>query len=182
MIKKFNKNNKIYLLGFHAQKSGNALLRHPKKCTYGDAWLGEGYYFWLEEEFAHYWGQDFKVDYRNSHSYYCIYTAYINKTSILDATFSENGYNLFRTSVEEAISDFKSQGLSLSLEKVHKYLADKIWPKLGITGIIYDDLPQNSQNRNYSESPPLFYKKRLQLVVFDLSNIEKFDVYKDMQR
>jgi hypothetical protein len=197
-----NDKTKTYLTVFHTQKSRGKILSEPCKCRRKDAWLGEGYYFWLEEEFAHYWGKDSKINSRTQ--YYCIYKAYIDidtiyrvgtnynsvntrdnnpdKERILDATFSEKGYFLFRDYVEEAITHIrKNSGLSLSLKQVHRYLADEVWPNLNIKGIIYDDLPKNSPSREYSGIPPLFYKKRIQLVIFDLSLVKSFALHLDMQ-
>ena len=54
---------------------------------------------------------------------------------------------------------------------------------LGITGIIYDDKPTNPKNKNrvYSEIPDLYYKKRIQVVLFNLKNISNFELYLENQ-
>ena len=44
-------------------------LDFPIICRDSKAWLGTAYYFWLDEDFAHYWGKDFK----NKTGYYSIY-------------------------------------------------------------------------------------------------------------
>lgn len=200
MIKIFSKSDQLYLCVYHTQEAREKPLQEPCLCNREDAWLGVGYYFWLEEEFAHYWGKDSKLRERNS--YYSIYKAFINrsliydtrdnytkitskvvegKEYILDATFSERGYSLFNEYVEEAIKHIQEHSdSSLSLAQVHRYLADKIWPKLNIKGIIYDDLPVNSKLRDYSQIPPLFYKKRIQLVIFDKKLIEGFKIHLHM--
>ena len=63
----------------------------------------------------------------------------------------------------------KASKIDVTLDKVHRFLADKVWPELEITGIIYDDLPHNvpAKARLYSEIKPLYYKKRIQIVVFN---------------
>lgn len=168
-----------YLVVFHTQEARDKELSIPIKCTRSDAWLGEGFYFWLEEEFAHYWGCDSKKP------IYCIYKGYLLDKNILNATFSSKGYSLFVKEIEKAIACIKKHTPAhpISLAQVNRYLTDRIWPKLGIKGIIYDDLPQNPRlgTRTYSEIKPLYYKKRVQLVLFDLSTLERFEVYKDNQ-
>ncbi|EIJ44122.1 hypothetical protein BegalDRAFT_3303 [Beggiatoa alba B18LD] len=167
-----------YLVVFHTQEARDEKLSMPLKCRRSDAWLGEGFYFWLEEEFAHYWGSDSKKP------IYCIYKGYLLDKNILDATFSSKGYFLFVQHIDKAIEHIKrTYGRSPSLAEVHAYLADKIWHGLNIKGIIYDDLPKNSRSgeRIYSEIKPLYYKKRIQLVLFDLDILEKFEIYQDNQ-
>jgi len=71
----------------------------------------------------------------------------------------------------------------ISLEKIHRFLSDEIWKKLGVEGIIYDDKPVNSRRseRVYFEIPDLYYKKRIQMVSFALNNIYKFVLYLEEQ-
>ena len=59
-----------------------------------------------------------------------------------------------------------------------------MWPSLNIWGIIYDDKPSNplkKRDRNYSQIPDLYYKKRIQVVSFKLENIHNFALYLDEQ-
>ena len=193
-----NDPNKSYLVIFHTQETREHQLLEPCECNHKNAWLGKGYYFWLEEEFARAWGLNSKLSKTGEYSIYkayidcsLIYNAgdnYIGETKdfslkkdrILDATFSQRGYFLFKDYIEEAIKHIKKvSGRSLTLQEVHRYLADKVWPELGIKGIIYDDLPKNQK---HSKIPPLFYKKRIQLVIFDLDLVKGFKIYLDNQK
>ena len=169
--------NKTSVKGYHTQEYRSTILEHPLKCVNKKAWLGFGYYFWLEEEYAHYWGQDAKIN-ENSESY-DIYCADLNIDNCINTVFDEKGYDLFIKKIEEAILFFKSKREPFSLETVNRYLVEKVWMKLGIAGIIYDDKPTNPRNKNriYSEIPDLYYKKRIQAVIFDLKNICNFELY-----
>jgi len=85
--------------------------------------------------------------------------------------------------IEEAIEQFKNKRKSITLEMINRFLADNIWPKYGIESVMYDDKPTNPRNKNriYTEIPNLYYKKRIQVVVFDLKNIRNFELYLEDQ-
>ena len=78
--------NKPFLVGYHTQeyRSNAHALEEPIKCKGKTAWLGIGYYFWTEVEFAHYWGEDFK---KRATGYYDIYKANINVENCLNTVF-----------------------------------------------------------------------------------------------
>ncbi len=173
--------DKLYLIGYHTQEfRGDTLLSHPLKCTVGNAWLGIGYYFWTELEFAKYWGEDSK---KNQTGYYDVYKAVLDDERCINAVFDEQGYFFFRRSIEETIDYFKSNDIEISLEQVHRFLTDNIWRVLGVDGIIYDDKPTNPRksDRIYSEIPQLYYKKRIQIVLFSLKNIRSFEMFLQKQ-
>ena len=178
-MEKINRNDRIYVVGYHTQEYRPTELEFPILCKANNAWLGIGYYFWTEEEFAHYWGQDFKM---NTGSY-DIYYAELDTSKCINAVFSEEGYFFFREKVEEAIEYFKNTGEHVNLKQIHRFLAEKVWHKLGITGIIYDDKPSNprDKDRYYSEIPDLYYKKRIQIVIFSLKNIYSFAPFLEEQ-
>lgn len=168
-----------YITGYHTQEYRHTgTLENPIKGKPEEAWLGVGYYFWLEEDFAHYWGKD-----KKSHKtgYYDIYKADIEEGKILNATFNEKSYFKFRQMIEDTVQLFLKNHKKVTLLQVHRFLSDNFWTKLGITGIIFDDLPQNkdTKGRVYSYIEPLYYKKRIQLVVFDLPNIHNFAIFKE---
>jgi len=96
---------------------------------------------------------------------------------------SEEGYFFFREKVEEAIEHFKKNHKPVTLAQVNRFLADNIWPDLGVEGILYDDKPINSwkTDRVYSEIPDLYYKKRIQVVLFKLINICNFELLLEEQ-
>ena len=115
-----------YILGYHTQefRSAQQPLTSPIECRSHEAWLGFGYYFWTEEEFAHYWGKDSKT----KTGQYDIYTAYIGEDNLLNSSFNEEGYYFFKDSIEKAIAKFKKEGKRISLEAVHRFLVDEFWP------------------------------------------------------
>ena len=82
---------KNYTIGYHTQeyRSNAQPLEEPIKCKGRTAWLGIGYYFWTEIEFAHYWGQDFK---KRATGYYDIYKANLNTENCINTVFDEKGY------------------------------------------------------------------------------------------
>lgn len=171
-----------YIKGYHTQefRHWSDALTEPIPCTKNNAWLGIGAYFWLDIEFAHLWG----VDSKTATGAYDIYDAWVPEKNLINATFSEEGYFFFREKIELAMDYLKSQGFkNLELYKVHKYLSEEIWPDLGVEGIIFDDIPQNNaaKGRTYTEIPPLHYKKRLQVVLYNTENLSNFDLYLENQ-
>ena len=179
--------NKTRVKGFHAQEHRPTELKQPLKCVDKKAWLGVGFYFWLEVIYAHYWGQDFKIRKNNSKANsdsYDIYTADLNIENCLNTVFDEEHFTNFIEIIEEAILYFKSKRKPITLEEINRFLADRVWARLGIEGIIYDDKPTNPRNKNriYSEIPNLYYKKRIQMVLFELKNISNFELYFENQK
>jgi hypothetical protein len=174
--------DKIYIVGYHTQeyRFDSEPLEEPIKCKGREAWLGIGYYFWTEIEFAHYWGQDFK---KNT-GFYDIYCASLDVDNCINAVFDEEGYFFFRNKIEETIAYFYKEGIRVTLEQVHRFLSDNIWKEFGIEGIIYDDKPINPSkktNRIYSEIPDLYFKKRIQIVLFNLKNVRNFALHLEEQ-
>jgi hypothetical protein len=169
--------DKTGVTGYHAQEHRPARLEQALKCCDTDAWLGVGFYFWLEVIFAHYWGQDKKSD--GQYKSYDIYTADLNIEKCLNTVFNEKHYLFFKRAIEVAIQHFKNNEVPLTLEGVNRFLADEMWKKYGIEGVIYDDKPTNPRNKDrvYSEIPDLYYSKRIQIVLFNLENIRNFELY-----
>jgi hypothetical protein len=178
-VERIHQSDKIYIIGYHTQECrfNSQPLEEPIKCKGRNAWLGVGYYFWTDIEFAHYWGIDFKS---KATGYYDIYKARLDTDKCINAVFDEDGYFFLKQSIEDTISHFEKNGLRITLEAVNRFLADNIWKQIGIEGIIYDDKPTNpsyKENRVYSEIPDLYYKKRIQIVLFNLKNVRNFAVH-----
>ena len=186
-MNRITKDGKTYLEGFHTQefRENAPLLDEPILCK-KNAWLGIGYYFWIDEEFAHYWGEDFKK--RNT-GYYDIYTALLDVENCIDTTFNEKGYYFFKEKIEAAIQNIRTNSINITLQELNRYLKKEFWTKLGVTGIIYDDLPVNplKKDRIYSEveytfnqkKQYLYYKKRIQVVIFNLEDVYDFEIHKE---
>ena len=143
--------SKNLIIGYHAQEYRyDSILENPIKCDVSNAWLGIGYYFWTELEFAKYWGVDFKT---RKTGYYDVYSTHIDIENCINAVFNEEQYFFFRRCIEKAINYFENQGIEITLKRVHEFLSDNFWNKMGVSGIIYDDLPFNptqKPNRKYS--------------------------------
>ena len=163
------------------------VLDEPILCK-KNAWLGIGYYFWIDEEFAHYWGEDFK---KKNTGYYDIYQACLDIENCINTTFDEEGYYFFKEKIETTIQYFRTNQIKITLQQLNRFLKNKFWNILNITGIIYDDLPTNpfNKDRMYSEveytvnnkKQYLYYKKRIQVVIFDLQNIHNFNIHLEEQ-
>ena len=179
--------DKTTVRGYHAMECRETELSRPIKCVDKKAWLGFGYYFWLELIYAKYWGEDFKTRKNNPRAKaetYDVYTADLNIANCINTVFCEEDYVYFVKLVETAIQHFKNMHKQVTLDMVHCYFAEKIWREHGVEGIIYDDKPTNPKHKNriYSEIPDLYYKKRIQVVLFDLKNIRNFELYLENQK
>lgn len=160
-----------FIIGYHCQEHRKKapLLKNPLPCEDNKAWLGEGYYyFWVEEVFAHHWGEDFK----DATGYYDIYKCEINTDNLLDTVFNYDHYIHFRTKIETAIKKLTLRGVPVSIDKVHKWLKDEVWSKTPVTGIVYSDISTNKAR--FGVIHPLYYIKRIQIATFDLQIIHNF--------
>ena len=188
-MQRINIDNKSLIVGYHAQEFRHTgVLELPIRCDISNAWLGSGYYFWTELEFAKYWGEDFK----KKTGSYDVYSTCIDVENCINTVFNEEQYFFFRNCIEKAISHFEKEGKEITLKRVHEFLSDKFWNKMGISGIIYDDLPFNptqKPNRKYSvieykennNTRFFYYRKRIQIVVFNLKNIRNFELHLEEQ-
>ena len=169
---------KTFLVGYHTQEWRPRTLDSAIKCHSFEAWLGIGYYFWTEIEFAHHWGRMFKIEQTGA---YDIYRAHLDIDDCINAVFDERGYFFFRKQIEKAIAHLKGQGhYQVTLLQVHRFLADNVWPNTSppISGVLFDDIPQNPKDKSrvYSEITPLYYKKRIQVVLFNRQNMTNFEL------
>ena len=170
--------NKTVIRGYHTQECRPLKLEQPIKCVRDDARLGFAYYFWIEEDFSHSWGQIKKW------TSYDVYTANLNIEKSLNSVFNEKHYLFFRKMIREAIQQFRKKDMSVTLEMVNAFLAKNVWPVYDIKCIIYDDKPTNKPKANliYSEIPDLYYNKRIQVAVFNIENINNFKLYLKNQK
>jgi len=169
--------DETYILGYHTQefREESQALSVPILCVDKDVWLGEGYYFWRDIEYAHYWG----IDKKKRTGYYDIYSIEIDQEFLLDTVFNEDDYEFFKDSIEKAIKKLKidRKDYSVTINEVHTFLKRNVWNEFeDIEGIVFEDIPIG---KRHSQIPPLYYKKRIQIVVFDLRITQNFSFYKE---
>ncbi|MCC6684954.1 MAG: hypothetical protein IT247_07785 [Bacteroidia bacterium] len=152
---------------FHTQERREIRLYAPKKCFKDDAWLGEGWYFWHDILDAHKWGNDFKRKRR----YYEVYSANIDCTNVLDTVFDETSYNFWIRQIEKiALKFIKDTNEKPTKKELHNYFKEKgIWDS--IDGILFQDVPENNDLVRVKD---FFYRKRIQLVVYNSKIISNF--------
>ncbi|MCB0410288.1 MAG: hypothetical protein KDD29_08715, partial [Flavobacteriales bacterium] len=68
---------------YHTQEKRKNRLSGPIICTKDNAWLGEGYYFWVSEDDADFWGMNSK----RKTGEYEIYSAEIDCSNVLNTVF-----------------------------------------------------------------------------------------------
>lgn len=150
---------------YHTQEKREARLTQPIICVAPDAWLGEGYYFWYERFDARKWGNDFK------HKTGCfeIYKAEIHCENTLDTVFNEEHYKFWRRQIENAASALKAKnnGRGLTLKELNQYFKTKA--KWNVSGILFQDIPETN-----STIKSFYYRKRIQMVVYDLDIVSNF--------
>ncbi|WP_169316215.1 hypothetical protein [Mucilaginibacter paludis] len=152
---------------FHTQGYRLPYLTEPIICSREDAWLGEGYYFWYEEQDAIFWGQNGKKAYKK----YIVYKAVIDCQGILDTVFNEKHYLLWYRAVEKIADDiFKKSGRKATIPEINNIIKmNKIWES--VSGIMFQDIPNNQQVNKVIN---LYYRKRIQLVCFEMNIIHTF--------
>jgi hypothetical protein len=141
-------------------------------CLRTSAWLGSGYYFWSDELDAMRWGQD--AEYRSKH--YEIYKSEILFDDVLNTVFNEQDYNFYVKIIEIAAEYFiKKINERPSIKLINDYMREHgIYQN--IVGVLFQDLPTS---KSYSLVQNLFYKKRIQLCVYNKNIILSFNYHLD---
>jgi len=157
---------------YHTQEKRAKQLLEPIICTRNDAWLGNGYYFWLEENDAVLWGHNSK----KATGYFEIYKADICCNDVLDTVFNEVHYNFWVQQIEKIAKNFKKKtGQKPTIKEINVYLRNKWGDE--VTGILFQDNPMNKQLM--VENFP--YKKRVQIVVYKLNIVSNFTFHDEME-
>jgi hypothetical protein len=73
---------------FHTQENRGKKLKEPIICLKSNAWLGDGFYFWLDEQDAFFWGNTSK----KKTGKYDVYLGNIDCDDVLDTVFNEEHY------------------------------------------------------------------------------------------
>lgn len=167
---------------YHTQEKRQKSLTKPCICIRDDAWLGEGHYFWYNKDDADFWGN---VSKRKTGQYE-VYASNINCENILDTVFSEEAYLFWIKQVEKvAMKIIKNTGEKPTLKELNDYFKERgSWNE--VDGIMFQDLSNNSdlllvKPIEYARKSSAFaYKKRIQLVVYNLKIVLTFaPIYED---
>jgi hypothetical protein len=159
---------------YHTQEKRKFRLISPIICTRTDAWLGNGYYFWKEEVDAIHWGNKSK----NKTSYFEIYSANINCNKVLDTVFNEEHYEFWRKQIDKAAKYIiKKTNIKPTIKEINQYFKEKAkWEELTF-GIMFQDLPFSDDLLVNDFN----YRKRIQLVVYNIKIISNFELHSEMK-
>lgn len=163
---------------YHAQehRPAEGPLAQPIRCATADAWLGPGWYFWMERRFADWWGLSKKCTPPNG---YDVYEAWLllEDDQVLNATFSEEDYSAWRNAIHECRDILLSVGRTFQGKKnaveLHALmtLVQHLLKQRGYKAVVYDDLHQQEADVYFGGSQKKFiYDKRIQMAVFSLDD------------
>lgn len=157
---------------YHTQEQREIELEEPILCTKDNAWLGEAYYFWEEENDAVYWGETFKCGKTGK---YVIYCATIDNNNILDTVFCREHYEFWLKQIEKAIKFFlKKTGILPTLKEVNDFFYERnMWEK--VDGILFQDISGNPIH--HMRMKEFQFKKRIQLALYKKEKITNFAVH-----
>lgn len=155
---------------FHTQERWSQRLTSPMPTNNPESWLGDGYYFWYDETDASRWG----INCKRETGYYEIYTADINCENVLDTVFNEAHYHFWIVNVERAIEKFmKGQKGTLTIKYINDFFKDKRLLE-DMDGVMFQDI---SNSKDVWVLNKFQYKKRIQLVVYNLPIMSNFVYY-----
>lgn len=136
-----------------------------------DQWLGDGYYFWQDFEFAREWGAIKK------YTSFDIYAIEVNLNfdtdeDVIDTVFNEIDYYKFVDKIEYfARLYFEKFNDRPTLQEFNNFIQDyEIWK--GVKAMRFQDLPANNK-KDFLKVTGFYYKKRIQIVLFDMSLLIK---------
>ena len=154
---------------YHAQEKRSEPLVKPIWCEDASAWLGRGYYFWEDLRFAEWWGRSQKMRISGQFE---IYKAHIRSENILDTVFNREHYEWWVSQVEKVAKVIKDKyGKKATLSQLNEYMMNRANWREKIDGVLFQDLPRNE---DFVLVQGLWYKKRIQLVVYNADVILSF--------
>lgn len=162
------------IIGFHTQAHNRGILSMAKLATGPEQWLGDGYYFWQDEEFSEWWGDNLKCKAWNRTRKYDMYKSVLkfDADDFIDTVFNEIDYYQFMKTIEKFSKKFSNKFKKKpTLIEFNDFIADHgIWDEIKI--IRFQDLPPND---NFVTITGFYYKKRIQIRVNDVKIISTFD-------
>lgn len=161
---------------YHTQENRGVILSEPVECFRDDAWLGNGYYYWLNKDDAEMWGNKSK----KATGKYDIYRSIINCENVLDTVFNEAHYNFWLKKIELVAKKIAKETMEKpTLKELNSYFKERgAWED--VTGIMFQDLPESQYHSlvkpiAYNNKNTYFaYRKRIQLAVFNKKVIRSF--------
>lgn len=156
---------------YHTQEKWDERLKKPILCKRDNAWLGIGFYFWKEEIDAFEWG----INSKKRTGKFEIYSAEINCENVLDTVFNEEQYSFWIKQIEKVAKVMvKKTGYKPTIKEINAYFENKkIWKS--VTGILFQDLPFS----NHLLVKDFNYRKRIQIVVYNIEIINNFEFFKE---
>jgi len=166
---------------FHTNEHRGNILEKPVFASGNEQWLGEGWYFWQEYEFANAWGEILCSKKKDLDSY-DIYSAMLDiefsqESDTLDTVFNEEHYYFFKSLVEDFAKEYRIQtGKKPSLTHFSDFInSHGLWRK--VVAIRFQDLPTNDK-KSYLRVKGFFYNKRIQIVLRRIERLHSFDLLK----
>lgn len=158
---------------YHTQEKWGIRLAAPIICKRNNAWLGSAYYFWDFEMDAIHWGHSSK----KSTGYFEIYRANIDCENVLDTVFNEEHYKFWIKQIEKAAKHISIKtGYKATIREINQYFKEKAkWSEI-TDGIMFQDLPDSADLLVNQ----LYYRKRIQIAVFNLKIIGNFAFHFEM--
>jgi hypothetical protein len=162
---------------YHTQEYRKDTLEFPVLAEGPEQWLGDGFYFWQDLEFAHWWGPKKKCQHPNTQ--FSIFKAKLEfqKDDFIDTVFVEQDYYDFVYNVELFAKQYKRMfGKKPTLEEFNDFIADNnIWNEIKV--IRFQDIPENN---DLMDVKGYYYKKRIQIRVNSPDIISTFAHFKNV--
>lgn len=164
---------------FHTPHFSDPPHKFPVLADGYENWIGDGYYFWQDEQFAKWWGQNKKCGGSNLARRYIIYKTQLTfeEDDFIDTVFNEDDYYQFVDKIEEFAKQYQKKLKKIpDLKEFNEFIeAFNIWTSIKV--IRFQDLPAQDE---HIQVKGFYYKKRIQIRVNDPTIITNFAVYKNL--
>ncbi len=157
----------MFRKAYHTQEKRATRLQEPILCVADNAWLGDAFYFWIEEQDAVFWG----INKKKRTKKYDIYVCDIDCEDVLDTVFNEEHYRFWLKNIEKVAKKlYMATSIKPTLKDINDYFKEKnVWTRLD--GIMFQDISKNDDHYIVKEFQ---YKKRIQIAVYNDDKIANF--------
>jgi hypothetical protein len=159
---------------FHTQEDRDTELTFPIVAKGIEQWLGDGFYFWQDYDFAIWWGRTKKCSFSNKNKRFCIFKSILtfNEDEFIDTVFNEHDYKNFVVVVEKFAKKYSDRFRKKpDLKEFNDFISDfGIWEQIKV--IRFQDVPSSNEHVVVSG---FYYKKRIQIRVNDPEIISTFE-------